>query len=185
MKKTLIALSLSLLMAAFSSGQAATMEDLIGTWQITSNESLTVKGLGTDPGAGSGTCIFESDGTFTATLSSGAPPIWEYTGSFSLDAKGKKITWNLDSAGIEELRDLLEDWIYDWANAEIGGVGPVTVQFQSVVCKIIKIDKSTNRPTSALIKAKGTASALVGGESVTRNIKYTSQITFGSRTSVP
>lgn len=178
MKSAIIAVCLMFSFFILPAGQAATMNDLVGVWQVSSSETLTVKGLGADPGVSSGTCTFAPGGTYSASFGSGSSA-WHYSGDASLDSKGKKLNWNL-SGGTEELKDLLKEWIIDWAYADGYDVDAdsVSVDLQSVTCKVIKIDKNTNRPGTALLKVKGTVSGIVDGEYVTRKISYTSQISF-------
>jgi hypothetical protein len=178
MKVRIGAFCLMLSVSILAGAQAATMNDLLGVWGISSSDTLTVKGLGTDTGSSSGTCTF-ADNTYAAVLSSG-PSIWNYAGGVSLDGKGKKLSWNMGPGGTDELKDVIEEWIVDWAEAEGYILHSVQVVFQSVTCKAIKIDKTTNRPGSALLKVKGSVSGYVDGDYVSRKISYTSQVSFVS-----
>jgi hypothetical protein len=166
-----------------SLNHAATMDQLAGVWQVSSSEVFTVKQLGTETGGLSGTLTVTPTGSSSATYSvsfNNGSTTLNYSGSFSLDAKGKKMTWSIDQSGLDVLKSALKDWAVEWAIDAGYNVdeNSMEVEFQSVKYKPIKIDKASNKPVSSVLSVKGTISGYVDGEYVSKKIKYISNVAF-------
>jgi hypothetical protein len=162
---------------------AATMNNLAGSWDVQVSEKFTVQKLGKDTGDSTGTVNFieidNLNGTFSHDNDENG---YIYTGTCSLDNKGRKLSLSLDSNGLAEIKDMLESWIIDWVEWEGAEVTNVSFDFQKVTYTKATISRKTNAPNKATMKVKGKVSGLLtddrGTKYITVNFTYTAKIIF-------
>jgi len=120
-----------------------------------------------------GTCWFFDDGTFD--LYDGTS---DYTGTYSLVNKGKKIAFKLDPDGLSAVEDMLTDWVQSLADDAGVQVDDLSFSFRKVTISQATISKKTGKPNKVTIKIQGTATASVDGSYKTRNFSYECVVTF-------
>jgi len=181
MKKTgIFVLGFLVLFMVFSiSSFAATIDDIVGTWDTYSDAKLKISGIGSFSDENFSTTTLDLLSTFVLTETS-STGIYYYSGDFGL-IDGKKLSFDLDLAGRAEL---VRTWI-DWAEeiARENGVTATNISFdiQSLTTSQPSINKKTLIPKAAKIKAKGIASADVDGVPFVKKFSYTSKVSFVGR----
>ena len=138
---------------------AATVQDIVGFYSVTSQTKFNVKGLGKEVSADSGLLSLYSNGTFV---------LGDAEGRFSLDPKGKKILPVIEGDDLDALESVLANGVAGLLEEKEGitvALGDITCEIQAVKISPIKIDKKTNLPIGKLkIAIKGIARADVPGE---------------------
>jgi hypothetical protein len=168
----------------------ATIEDLVGVWDVGVKELLMVGDLDAKKAGQAGTLEFFSDqndpkkGSFNFT--NGADGI---VSGFQADCfmakKGDKVVWHIN--GETDLEDKLVAAIGDWADQKVENLVRVEgLDVRSYAYKPIMVIKKKVSPTVGLFQVKGTVKLISsddeGGE-VTEivNFKYQSMFKFGSK----
>jgi hypothetical protein len=105
-----------------------------------------------------------------------------YTGTYTIEDSGKKqkLYFQLDSNGMDEMRNMLIDWVYELAYD--GGIDVSDLSLEFTKIKITKaiISKKTGKPKSTKIKITGNLTGYKNGKFISREVKYQSIIKFKS-----
>lgn len=195
--RTSIPLAVSIMVLSFlgaSAGEAATMNDIEGTYNITMKSSLTVTKVGRSQSLSQGVCAIaassETDGTYTLLQTT------DVFGVFSpiplvMIPGGKKVDFQLDAAGMAELDAVLKNWLMSLAPSDTEVLAlsleyltitrtPAAIGAKTIQRKPVKVQ--TFMPKSAKLTIKGLARATirdnVGAEEMVAKFTYTTQIKF-------
>ena len=175
----------AILFSMVVSASAATMEDIVGEWGVLYQTNAKVSKVGSDISTGGGIITFtagvpgSNSGTFGfEDLTQG----YFYTGTFVLSPDGKKLTMSLDAGGVNELFQMMTNWLMD-VPLDVTLQDPEFTTESGVVINPVKTSKKTNGPTKGVVSAKGTVSAYVVEEGIveTSNFSYKTTVTFLSK----
>jgi hypothetical protein len=155
---------------------AATIDDIAGLWSVTFQSKFKVRGEFSDSDRTAGYCALYQDGTFVVSEDD-AGTVRLYSGTYSL-INGKKIEFQLSTQGIDELKDMLADWIVEVASGEGISVTEINFIFSKTNLSKVNIRKKDNMPKKAKISIKGTVSGKVDGVPTTKKYNYKSKMTF-------
>ena len=154
---------------------AATIDDLVGTWNVKFNSKFVVWKY-SDSDITYGTVTFNDDYTFKLYETDTGR---SFTGTFSLVNNGKKIAFVLDQSSLDEIKNgTLTDWLTQMAEEGGIAISDISFDFSNVRIPNAKISKKTNLPSYALIVIKGKVSATVNGKYKTKNFSYRCKVTF-------
>jgi hypothetical protein len=155
---------------------AATIDDLVGVWNVKFNSKFAVAGKFSDADITYGTLTFNDDYTFNAhEIDTGRT----FTGTFSLMNKGKTIAFVLDPSSLDEIKNgTLTDWLTEMADEGDVYISNLSFDFRNVRLTNAKISKKTNWPSYALLVIKGKVSAIADGKYTIKNFSYSCRITF-------
>ena len=157
---------------------SATLSDVAGSYNVTIDAKVKVKGVGKDKSTNLGVLTLYSNGTFLLNDSSTSN---DPDGTIWMDSKGKKVLFNLSNNGRAALEATLVDWLTD-ALLYYEGISITNVDFEFPNEKTgkVKIDKNTNSPKGkAKVKIKGTVSGDIPGEGrQTTKFAYQAKIIF-------
>jgi hypothetical protein len=154
---------------------AATIDDLVGTWNVKFNSKFAVVGKFSDSDIAYGIFAFNNDYTFSVYDIYGRT----FTGTFSLINNGKKIVFVLDPSSLDEIKNvMLTDWLTEMAEEGDVYISNISFDFRKVRITNAKISKKTNWPLHALIVIKGKVSAIANGKYTIKNFSYRCKIKF-------
>ncbi len=195
--RTSVRLAVCILLLSFvcaSAGEAATMGDIAGTYTISMKSSISVTKVGRDQSVSTGECSIsassETDGTYTLLQSTDVLGVYSPV-PLAMIPGGKKVDFQLDSAGMAELDAVLKAWLTNLAPSDTQ-VLALNLDYQSVTrtpaaiaAKTIQrkpVKKLTFMPKKAKLTIKGVVNATisdnVGVENISAKFTYTTQITF-------
>jgi hypothetical protein len=151
----------------------------VGTWDTYSDAKLKISGIGSFSDENFSVTTLDLANTFVLTETSSTGTYY-YSGEFSI-VDGKKLSFSLDTAGINQL---VLTWI-DWAEeiARENGVVAEDINFSilSLTVSQPSINKKTLIPKKTKITAKGRVSAWIDGEFFDKKFSYTSKVSFIGR----
>jgi len=153
---------------------AATLQDVAGTYNVTCQIKLNVKGLVKD--------VSTDPDLFTLDDTEGTFILGDAEGTFSLDPKGKKILLEIDGDSIDHLESIFVEGIAELLEEKEGiSPGDITCEIQQVKISPIKIDKKTNLPTGRFkVNIKGIASAFIPGKGIKQGkVSFKGKFTIG------
>jgi hypothetical protein len=156
---------------------------LDGEWNVTVNETFTVKGLGTQTGAYNSICTIASNDSSSGNyyFLDGEDFSEDLAGSYSILNKGKKIQLNIDSEGIEDLKFGLTDQFVEWIEAEGISYDPNSVTMEITSAKFKAIKTSSGSPTSTSLKIKGYISGIFEDKYYRKKFSYNATISFNGK----
>ena len=158
---------------------SVTIDDIDGMWDTYSEAKLKISKLGSFTDQNPSVTELNLSRTFVLDeiTSTGE---YTYTGTFTI-INEKKLSFQLDVAGINELKRTWVDWAEEIASEEGVTISGINFVIESLTISQPSINKKTFIPKKATIKAKGIASALVNSEFYERKFSYTSKVYFLGR----
>ena len=158
---------------------SVTIDDIDGTWDTYSEAKLKISKLGSFTDQNPSVTELNLSGTFVLDEITSTGP-YSYTGTFTI-INEKKLSFQLDVAGENELKRTWVDWAAEIAREEGVTISGINFDIESLTISQPSINKKTLIPKKATIKAKGIASAWVNGEFYERKFSYTSKVYFLGR----
>jgi hypothetical protein len=158
---------------------SVTIDDIDGMWDTYSEAKLKISKLGSFTDQNPSVTELNLSRTFVLDeiTSTGE---YTYTGTFAI-INEKKLSFQLDVAGINELKRTWVDWAAEIALEEGVTISDIDFDIESLTISQPSINKKTFIPKKATIKAKGIASAWVDGVFYERKFSYTSKVYFLGR----
>ena len=176
-----------LLISAFSlPARALSLPGIIGTWGVTERTDFSVKGFGQNSVRGDGNCtITDRDDTSGGLLCRGFDPSQgqNYSAGLSTLKRRKKLAWGLDSAGLDQVKANLTQWLIA-RNLKKGRIlepENVTYEFDKLNYHAIKLTQGQSQPVVAKGVLKGRAVQIVNGEYIVKRFTYKIKIKFIAR----
>ena len=158
---------------------SVTIDQIVGAWDTYSEAKLKISKLGSFTDQNPSETVLNLSGTFVLDETTSTGP-YSYTGSFTI-INEKKLYFQLDLAGIDELKRTWVDWAEEIAREEGVTISGINFDIESLTISQPSINKRTLIPKKATIKAKGIASASVNSEYYERKFSYTSKVSFLGR----
>lgn len=155
---------------------AVTIDQIDGTWDTYSEAKLKISKLGSFTDQNPSVTQLNLSGTFVLDETTSTGP-YSYTGTFTI-INEKKLSFELDTNGINELIRTWEDWAAEIAGEEGVTISGISFNIVSLTVSQPSINKKTLIPKKATVKAKGIASAWVNGVFYERKFSYTSKVSF-------
>jgi len=161
------------------------LPEIAGDWSVDDIETLSAKGLGEETRTANGIVRFSfteaSSGTIELDFDPGGSTDVTYTGPFTLNREGTKVTWGLDEISLQDYQAYLREWFADLALAtrQINDKSDVSdFQLTKTTFKPISVSKKSQSPVDMTIKTTGIATGIFGGKQMTIKFSHNGIITF-------
>jgi hypothetical protein len=156
-----------------------------GDWSADAEEAFSVSGLGKVSAKTSGMVRFNPDGSHSGRIELVAnvndASYGRYTGPYSVQSNGKKLTWTLDEAATQKLESYLRGWFTEWAQANglLAALSDIEdFQLTRFAFKPVKFSNKNQTPTQLILRAKGQARGTLGGKLATKKFTYEFALTI-------
>jgi len=152
-----------------------------GPYNVAIDAKIQVKKEGKDRNFSDGQVVItaDSDTTGDFALDDEDNSIGIVTGTLTM-LKGKKVTFEVDAAGLDVIEATIIDWITNFAASEGVTVTNADITFDvPIKTGKFKVDKTTGIPKGkAKLKLKGLIRADADGDPISRKIKYQVKVEF-------
>lgn len=165
---------------------ALSVPGLVGTYGVTERTDFSVDGFGQNSVRGDGNCtITDRDETSGGLFCRGFDPSQgqNYSGGLSTLKRRKKLAWGLDSAGLDQVKANLTQWLIA-RNLKKGRIlepENVTYEFDRLKYEPIKLTQGQSQPVAAKGVLKGRAVQIVNGQYIVKPFTYSIKIKFIAR----
>lgn len=188
---TRVSIIVSLVIGLFGFSQLASarvdsLNAVQGIWSANTSEAIAVSGVGTNHYSAPLSCAIDVGNAVVGSILCEQPGYGVVgSGNLSLAANGKKISWALDSVGIEALEAAVTSTLGNWAAAKGYYLDESTVSYNITYVGYgsIPITGSTSNPKlgKTTLKIKGVVTGLVDFIPTSRSFTYTANVKFGAR----
>ena len=147
------------------------------TWATYSVAKMKISRVGASSDAKTSTVTFNPDYSFSL-LETDLTGTYNYTGTWALIKKGKKLSLDLDAVGRTELVRMWTNWLGQVALEEGDTISGIEFALDKLTISQPSIPKGTLTPKRATLGAKGWVSATGNGQPMVKRFSYISKVSY-------